>query len=45
MWKENRPVIIGKAYPTVSGYGWRCFDGREWHDCDKDGNILRRGRA
>lgn len=38
MKKENEPAIIGMAYPT-SGFGWRCFDGEKWHDCDQDGNY------
>jgi hypothetical protein len=36
------PAIIGKAYPTASGSGWRCFDGKKWHDCDKNGKIIKR---
>lgn len=40
MFKKHEPVIVGKPYPTMSGNGWRCFDGEKWHDCDKDGAIL-----
>lgn len=39
MFKKHEPAIIGKPYPTMSGTGWRCFDGEKWHDCDKDGAI------
>lgn len=42
MYKVLEKVIIGKAYPTMLGYGYRCFDGKEWHDCDKDGRIKKR---
>lgn len=35
---DDAPCDIGKAYPT-GGYGYRCFDGEKWHDCDKDGAI------
>lgn len=33
-------------YPIAAGesLGYRCFDGKKWHDCDKNGKILiRRG--
>lgn len=36
MKKENEPAIIGMPYST-GGFGWRCFDGEQWHDCDQDG--------
>lgn len=42
MKKYREKIIIGKAYPTVLGYRWRCFDGKEWHDCDEDGRIKTR---
>lgn len=39
MKKEYKPPIIGRAYPIAAGehYGYRCFDGKMWHDCDKNG--------
>lgn len=42
MKKELETVHIGWAYPT-GGIGWRCFDGERWHDCDRYGNIIKRG--
>lgn len=44
MWKRLEPVIIGKAYSVACGNGWRCFDGEKWHDCDRYGNTVKRGR-
>ena len=44
MWKKHDPPIIGKPYPVMCGYGWRCFDGEKWHDCDEHGKIIRKGR-
>lgn len=44
MKREIELPIIGKAYPTDGGY-YRCFDGEQWHYCDKHGNIERKDGA
>lgn len=30
-------VILFYPYPVGDGYRFRCFDGKEWSDCDKNG--------
>lgn len=37
MSEELEKIPLFYLYPTALGY--RCFDGKEWHDCDKYGNI------
>lgn len=47
MKKNLEEVIPFKPYPKAggSGLGYRCFDGAEWHDCDKDGHpFVRRSK-
>ena len=43
MFKKLEEVIPFKAYPKAAGkeLGYRCFDGRKWHDCDETGKIIR----
>ena len=36
------PAIIGKPYRVVCGYGYRCFDGEKWNDCDEFGNVKKK---
>lgn len=45
MVKMINPVVIDHPYPVVSGNGWRCFDGEQWHDCDRYGNIIGNGKG
>lgn len=40
MSEELEKIPLFYPYPTALGY--RCFDGKEWHDCDKNGNIKER---
>lgn len=35
MKKEIKKPLVGFPYPTACGY--RCYDGNEWRDCDKNG--------
>ena len=35
------PVIEGKPYRVLFGYGYRCFIHGKWYDCDKYGNIKK----
>lgn len=42
MFKKNDPAIIGKPYPIACGIGYRVFDGKAWHDCNKYGE--RKGK-
>ena len=44
MRKNIVPVIVGKPYPTAMGNGCRCFDGKKWYDCDKNGKLIKRAR-
>lgn len=47
MFKKLEEVVPFKAYPKAAGpeLGYRCFDGAEWHDCDKDGRpFVRKGK-
>ena len=47
MFKKLEEVIPFKAYPIAAGpeFGYRCFDGNEWHECDENGRIFeRRGK-
>ena len=43
MFKKLSEVVPFKPYPVAAGksFGW-CFDGVQWHECTKDGKILRR---
>ena len=44
MFKKLSEVIPFKPYQVAAGesFGWRCYDGLQWHECAKDGRILRR---
>lgn len=45
MIKKIEPAIPFHPYPVVSGYGYRCFDGEKWVDCDKNGKpIIRKDK-
>ena len=39
MHKKLAEVIPCHAYPIAAGeqFGYRCFDGKKWRDCDKNG--------
>lgn len=39
MIKYLEEVIPFKPYPVGNSSRYRCFDGKEWHDCDQFGNI------
>lgn len=41
--KKINKAVVGMPYPKAAGsqYGYRVFDGNKWHDCDKDGRIIR----
>ena len=41
MKKFLMPVEIGAPYRTPDGK-YRCYDGRQWHYCDRRGNIIDR---
>lgn len=44
MIRRLEETVLFKAYPVAAGkeYGYRCFDGKEWHDCDENGKIKDR---
>lgn len=39
MYKKLEETILYHAYPVAAGeqFGYRCFDGIEWRDCNEDG--------